>query len=335
MSEPTIEPASPVLRGAPEPGAVPRRWPPGRLSLAPMDGVTDWVYRELVTARATPGTLAFCVSEFVRVVQRPVSLILLQRAYPEAARGGLTRAGVPVMLQLLGGSPGAIAETARQAIELGAWGIDLNFGCPAKTVNRHDGGATLLKAPERIERIVSAVRAAVPRDRAVSVKVRLGWQSSDEVEAIARAAERGGASWLTVHGRTKLDMYGPPADWSAIGRARRAVGITVIANGDLNAEGSIARCAEQSGCDHFMLGRGAMGRPALFGAADGEHELAELLLEYMEALAAAGNSEGRQVGRVKQWLALGKKANPALAPMFEHIKLCETRTGLAERLTET
>jgi tRNA-dihydrouridine synthase C len=262
---------------------------------------------------------------------------LLRRAYPEATRGGFTRAGTPVMLQLLGGSPGAIAETARHAIALGAYGIDLNFGCPAKTVNRHDGGATLLKAPERIERIVSAVRAAVPLERAVSVKVRLGWQSSDEVEAIARAAERGGASWLTVHGRTKLDMYGPPADWSGIGRARRAVGIPVIANGDLNASESFARCAELSGCDHFMLGRGAMGRPSLFGASDSGRELdalAQLLLEYLDALAAAGNGEGRQVGRVKQWLALGKKANPALSPLFEHIKLCETRAELSSRLNE-
>jgi tRNA-dihydrouridine synthase C len=322
------------LESASEPGPS-RRWPPGKLSLAPMDGVTDWVYRELVSERAAPGTLAFCVSEFVRVVQRPVSQTLLRRAYPEAARGGFTRAGVPVMLQLLGGSPGAIAETARQAIELGAYGIDLNFGCPAKTVNRHDGGATLLKAPERIERIVAAVRKAVPLDRAVSVKVRLGWQSSDEVLAIAQAAERGGASWLTVHGRTKLDMYGPPADWSAIGRARRAVGITVIANGDLNAAESLARCAELSGCDHFMLGRGAMGRPSLLCMSDSARELdalAELLLEYIEALAAAGNSEGRQVGRVKQWLALGKRANPLLAPLFEHVKLCETRSELQRRL---
>jgi tRNA-dihydrouridine synthase C len=312
-------------------------WPPGRVSLAPMDGVTDWVYRELVTARAAPGALAFCVSEFVRVVQRPVSQTVLRRVYPEAARGGTTRSGVPVMLQLLGGSPGAIAETARQAIELGAFGIDLNFGCPAKTVNRHDGGATLLKAPERIERIVSAVRQAVPLERAVSVKIRLGWQSSDEVEAIARAAERGGASWLTVHGRTKLDMYGPPADWSAIGRARKAVAITVIANGDLNAPESLARCAAESGCSHFMLGRGAMGRPSLFRPAGDAHELvalAELLLEYIDVLASAGNSEVRQIGRVKQWLALGKRANPALAPLFEHVKLCETGSDLRHRLTE-
>jgi tRNA-dihydrouridine synthase C len=302
-----------------------------------MDGVTDWVYRELVSGRAAPGALGFCVSEFVRVVQRPASQTTLRRAYPEAARGGTTRSGVPVMLQLLGGAPGALAETARRAIELGAYGIDLNFGCPAKTVNRHDGGATLLKAPERIERIVDAVRKAVPLDRAVSVKVRLGWQSSDEVEAIARAAERGGASWLTVHGRTKLDMYGPPADWSAIGRARKAVAITVIANGDLNAPDRLARCAEQSGCTFFMLGRGAMGRPSLLCPTTESRELdtlAELLLEYTEVLAAAGNSSERQIGRVKQWLALGKRANPALVPLFEHVKLTESLAELRRKLSE-
>jgi tRNA-dihydrouridine synthase C len=140
-----------------------------------------------------------------------------------------------------------------------------------------------------------------------------------------------------VHGRTKLDMYGPPADWSAIGRARRAVGISVIANGDLNAQQSLARCAEQSGCVHFMLGRGAMGRPSLLRRTDEARELealAELLLEYIDVLAAAGNSNERQVGRVKQWLALGKKANQALAPLFEHVKLCETAGELKRRLSD-
>ena len=212
---------------------------PRTLALAPMDGVTDHVFRELLTARARPGALAFAVSEFVRVTDRPLSAGMIRRACPEVSRGGVTGAGTPVLVQLLGGQVEPLAATARVAMSAGAHGIDLNFGCPAKLVNRHDGGACLLKTPERIEKIVACVRQAVPRDRPVSAKIRLGWDCRDDVAAIALAAERGGASWLTVHGRTKSEMYGPPADWVAIGSARRALAITTIANGDLNTDAAL------------------------------------------------------------------------------------------------
>lgn len=318
---------------------LPRFTPPGVFALAPMDGVTDHAYRELWTSERTKSSLAFCVSEFVRVSDRPLPDLVLERTCPELKRGGLTRGGVPVIVQLLGGDPAPLAETALRAVQLGAFGVDLNFGCPAKLVNRHDGGAALLRAPERIERIVGAVRARVPLDRPVSVKIRLGWQSHDEVVPIALAAERGGASWLTIHGRTKTEMYGPPADWAAIGRARAAVGCPVIANGDLNTAATLEACRNASGCDFFMLGRGPMGRPSLLrrGGAD-ESEVGEqralftLLLDYLEELARADNSEARQVSRVKQWLSLGTRVNPALRPHFEHVKRLEARRDVERHL---
>jgi tRNA-dihydrouridine synthase C len=242
------------------------------LALAPMDGVTDQVYRDLVTSRASPGALAFAVSEFIRVTGVPIPRSVIRRSCPEVASEGHTRAGVPVMVQLLGGQAEPLARTALTAIEAGAYGIDLNFGCPAKLVNRHDGGASLLRAPERIETIVARVRALVPANRPVSVKVRLGWERHDEIVPIARAAERGGASWLTVHGRTKLEMYGPPADWQSIGTARAAIGIPTLANGDLNTQGALDSCEAESGCGRFMLGRGPMGRPSLLGVAGPGHD---------------------------------------------------------------
>lgn len=311
--------------------------PPGARALAPMEGVTDSAYRALWTERA-PRAIAFCVTEFVRVSDRVVPDAVIRRACPEVSRGGITHRGVPVLLQLLGGAPGPMAETAKSAIRLGAYGIDLNFGCPAKLVNRHDGGAALLRTPERIERIVDSVRRAVPRDRAVSVKVRLGWQSRDDVVAIALAAERGGASWLTVHGRTKLEMYGPPADWAAIGRAREAVRIPVIANGDLNSRRSIERCHADSGCSYFMFGRGPMARPSLLLedlAASSTAEvrlLGALLLEYLEHSQAAGNGEERQVARVKQWLALAIRVDATLVPYFETFKRARTLEELRRQL---
>lgn len=309
---------------------------PGTQALAPMEGVTDAAYRQLWTSRARKA-LAFCVTEFVRVSDRTVPDELIRRACPEVTRGGTTQANVPVMLQLLGGAPGPLAATAQAAIRLGAYGIDLNFGCPARLVNRHDGGAALLRAPERIERIVAAVRKAVPSHRPVSVKIRLGFASHDEVVPIALAAERGGASWLTIHGRTKLEMYGPPADWAAIGTARAALGIAVIANGDLNTPQSVERCRVLSGCTHFMFGRGPMANPSLLlggpqQVTAGQRLLGELLLEYLELSQAAGNSEERQVARVKQWLTLAIRVSPALAPYFDSFKRTRARAELCRQL---
>jgi tRNA-dihydrouridine synthase C len=231
--------------------------------------------------------------------------------------------------------------TARNAIDLGAWGVDLNFGCPAKIVNRHDGGASLLKSLDRLEAIVARVRREVPADRPVSAKVRLGWASHDEIVDVALAAERGGASWLTIHGRTKLEMYGPPADWTAIGRARAAVGIPVIANGDLNSRANMDTCRDSSGCTHFMLGRGPMGRPSLVcGATPGSDDsasdaklLVDLLLDYVERIQSAGGTEPRVVNRVKHWLCLGKIANPAILPVFESIKRLHTRSEVCAALS--
>jgi tRNA-dihydrouridine synthase C len=303
-----------------------------------MDGVTDHVYRDLVTARAAPGRIDFCVSEFIRVTDRPAPASVIRRSCPEVDRGGRTPAGVPVMVQLLGGQPAPLAETAQTAIRLGAFGIDLNFGCPAKTVNRHDGGATLLKTPERLERIVATVRAAVPKEHAVSAKIRLGWESCGEVVTLARAAENGGATFLTIHGRTKRDMYGPPADWEAIGRARAAVSLPVIANGDLNSPDAVERCGTVTGCTHFMLGRGPMGRPSLVcdpKADDPSSEtklLESLIAEYVDRLASARSSPYRQVARVKQWLSLGTRANPAIAPLFERVKRLETASDVLTEL---
>src|SRR5689334_16302498 len=112
------------------------------LSLAPMEGVTDWLMRDLLTSL---GGIDQCVTEFVRVTTQLHSKKVFYRWCPELLSGSKTRAGVPVFIQLLGGQPCALATNASRAVELGAAGIDLNFGCPAKTVNRNDGGACLLK----------------------------------------------------------------------------------------------------------------------------------------------------------------------------------------------
>jgi len=298
------------------------------LALAPMDGVTDWVWRELMTEMGGGRSgIDLCVSEFVRVSRDAVPAHVLSRECPELAAGGRTRAGVPVALQLLGSAPAAMAETARLAVELGAKVIDLNFGCPAKCVNGHDGGAALLREPSRIATVVAAVRSAVPALVPVSAKVRLGWDSDASLEDIARAAEAGGASWLTVHARTRVQLYRPPVDWLAIGRARASVAIPVVANGDITSLDDLRACAEQSGCTAFMIGRAAMGIPDLFrrlrgwrGRALDRVGMRALLRDYAARLLVARADERAALGRVKQWLRLGAPFDTDMAELFARTK---------------
>lgn len=302
------------------------------LALAPMDGVTDGSYREVLTQLfGGRSGISVCVSEFVRVLRQPVTDEVFLRHCPELARGGRTRAGVPVFVQLLGGEPRWMAEAAARAAELGALGIDLNFGCPAKTVNDSDGGATLLKQPCRVEDVTRAVRAAVPEHILVTAKVRVGWDDASPIVDIAKAAEAGGASWLTIHGRTRTQLYKPPVDWAAIGRARAAVGIPVVANGDLFDVDALRACHQVSGCQAFMIGRGAMGRPEIFAQARGwrsepltSEAMIELLQRYVAQLLADGAGQHNTLGRLKQWLRMGAMLRADIAEWFETIKRLQT-----------
>ncbi len=259
------------------------------LILAPMEGVTDAPMRAWM---GEWGAFTFCVSEFLRISQD----LLPEKTYvlhvPEAKEGWRAQ-GLPVALQLLGGDADLLARSAIRGVELGAPAIDLNFGCPAPTVNRHDGGATLLKFPERIEEIVRTVRQAVPARVPVSAKLRLGWQSIEDIHRNSRAAERGGADWITIHARTRMQAYQPPVFWKKIGEVRREVGVPVVANGDIWTREDFLRCREETGAEHFMLGRGALADPTL------PHFVAQEL-----GLSARTDLEGPfRVERREHWLS--------------------------------
>lgn len=285
--------------------------------LAPMEGVTDAPMRAFLSEQ---GGLSFCVAEFVRVshsVPRP--RVFLDRV-PELACGGCTPTGAPVQVQLLGGDPERLAQAAAHAVEAGARAVDLNFGCPVPTVNRHDGGATLLKHPARIRSIVAAVRAALPPDVPVSAKLRLGWDDPAAIHDNAARAAEGGAAWITIHGRTRAQGYRPPAYWKPIGEIRRRLGIPVVANGDISSIEALRRCQDETGCQHFMLGRGSLAAPGL--AREAAHELRTpgatrptafnrspgqwlpLVQRFVEIAAAMGMSPEYAVNRIKQWLRL-------------------------------
>ncbi len=230
------------------------------LVLAPMEGITDAPMRAL---QGESGAFTYAVSEFLRISQEIPPRRVFLRHVPELEYGSRTPSGMPVHVQLLGGDPERMALAAERACQAGAIAIDLNFGCPARTVNRHDGGATLLKSPQRIRTIVSAVRASVPTSVPVSAKLRLGWDDMKAIHSNAESAAEGGASWITIHGRTKEQGYRPPAYWGPIGEVRRRIGIPVVANGDIWTIEDFLRCRDETGCQHFMIGRGALADPWL------------------------------------------------------------------------
>ena len=160
------------------------------LLLAPMEGLLDFVLRDVLTR---VGGVDRCVSEFIRVTGTLLPERVFLRYLPELHHGGRTLAGVPVRAQLLGSDPVCMAENAASLAALGPEGIDLNFGCPAKVVNRHGGGAALLQEPERIATLVAAVRRAVPAHLPVSAKMRLGFNDASLARECAQAMQAGGA----------------------------------------------------------------------------------------------------------------------------------------------
>ena len=311
-----------------------------RIMLAPMEGVVDQVTRDLFTRI---GGIDLCVTEFIRVTDRLLPESELKKYAPELFESqGRTKAGVPVLVQFLGGQPGPMAENAAQAAAHGALGIDINFGCPAKTVNRHDGGAALLKDPQRIFDVVTAVRKAVPAHLPVSAKVRLGFSDKAFHLEIAKAAESAGAAWLAVHARTRDEGYRPPAHWEYIARMRESVSpdMPVIANGEIWNEQDYARAREVSGCRHAMIGRGLMSFPDLARVlASSERpvtwrEVIPWIFEFAQK-SEAYRHEGYAVGRTKQWLKSLSKRYAEGPELFERIKRHESIAPILEELTKT
>lgn len=221
----------------------------------------DWVFRDLITS---VGGVDQVTTEFIRITKNLHPHKVFYRYAPELHTGSRTRSGTPLYVQLLGGEPEPMALNAQRAAELGALGIDLNFGCPAKTVNRHDGGASLLRYPHRLHNIVKAVREATPPHVPVTAKMRLGYEDTSLCLENAHALEEGGAEVLTVHCRTKLQGYKPPAHWEWLARLKEEIKIPIVANGDIVDIESLKRCQEISGCDHFMIGRAALRNPQVF-----------------------------------------------------------------------
>jgi len=305
------------------------------LYLAPMQGLVDPIMRDLLTRI---GGIDVCTTEFLRITDQCHSAKSIQKLAPELWHDAKTLAGTPVVLQLLGSDVGRMAENALLGAQLGAKTIDLNFGCPAPTVNKHGGGAALLKEPERIFEIVSAVRTALPAAVALTSKMRLGYDNTDLALDCARAMSDGGAGRITVHARTKQQGYTPPAHWSWIPKIQAAVAVPIVANGEVwTVEDYIAICAE-TGCHDVMIGRGLVSAPDLAWRIQQYVATGELcaitpwprvlvwladffaLAMALQTQSPSGQQNQYAVARLKQWLKMLMRTYTEAQILFDAIR---------------
>ncbi|MCC8459197.1 tRNA dihydrouridine(16) synthase DusC [Photorhabdus aegyptia] len=303
-----------------------------RVLLAPMEGVLDSLVRDLLSEI---NEYDLCITEFLRVVDSLLPVKSFYRLCPELRNQSRTPSGTLVRIQLLGQYPQWLAENAARAIELGSYGVDLNCGCPSKTVNGSGGGATLLKDPELIYQGAKAIREAVPAHLPVTVKVRLGWDNGDRQFEIADAVQQAGATEITVHGRTKEDGYqAERINWQAIGEIRQRLAIPVIANGEIWDWQSAQDCLSVTGCDAVMIGRGALHVPNLSRVVKYNEpkmcwqDVVQLLQKYIR-LEKQGDTGQYHVARIKQWLGYLRKEYEEATTLFEEIRKLKTSVDIA------
>lgn len=307
-----------------------------KIILAPMEGVVDALMRDMLTRI---GGYDLCITEFIRVVDQKLPPRVFTRLCPELLTDGKTLAGTPVRVQLLGQDPNWLAENAVRAVELGSPGVDLNFGCPAKTVNKSRGGAVLLKETEQLYRIVKAVRDAVPTQFAVSAKIRLGYDDTSLTLDNAAAIANAGASMLTVHARTKSDGYRPPAYWPWIAKIKQHVAIPLVANGEIWQASDALLCQQQSDCTDIMLGRGALAMPNLaHSIRTGETampwpQVLELLMQYSE-FEMCGDKSQYYSNRIKQWFSYLKLQYPEAAALFSQLRVLRKSSEILSTLEQ-
>jgi len=304
-----------------------------QIILAPMEGVIDAPMRARLTGI---GGYSRCVTEFVRVTDVLLPERVFFRLCPELLGDGCTPSGTPVYVQLLGSNASALAVNAQRAIALGARGIDLNFGCPAKTVNNSMGGSILLRQPALVANLVRTVRESVPEEIPVTAKIRIGYDDSTSLSEIVDGVHKAGATELAIHARTKFDGYKPPAYWETVsGVVDESTRMKTVINGEIWTVANSISAMQRSGCAHVMLGRGALSAPDLAQRIHANDELAEpmpwekLVDEVLDQFLCSDKNSPRHIGnRTKQWLAYLKRTYPDANTLFQRIRTLHDAAGI-------
>ena len=306
----------------------------GYCALAPMAGVADRAFRELCKSYGA----AYTVGEMVSAK----GVTLHDKKSQELMR--ISDSERPSAIQIFGGEPETMAQAARFALRFSPEIIDINMGCPAPKVTKNGGGSVLMKDPALAGRICRAVVESV--DIPVTVKFRLGWDSNSlNCVEFAKIMEANGAAAVTVHGRTKEQMYAPPVNLDLIRAVKQAVAIPVIGNGDIFTPDDAKRMYEATGCDLVMAGRGTLGRPWLFWQTEdylrtGRYEPDPSITEKMEVMLAHAERicqlRGEKIGMLEirkhaLWYTKGLKGSAKLRNEFSNVSSRNELRLLAEK----
>jgi tRNA-dihydrouridine synthase B len=230
----------------------------GDAILAPMDGYSDWPFRSL--CRELGSSMSY--TEFVKVEK------ILSRSKEPAKRMYFTDVERPITFQIYGDDPDLILKAALKVQELNPDIIDINMGCPAKSIADRGAGVGMMPSPLKIAQTFKNLTSALKVP--VTGKIRLGWDGNKNYKLIARIVEENGGSLIAVHGRTKEQRYAGDADWDAIAEVKSLVNIPVIGSGDVKTVDDIERMKKHTGCDAVMIGRGALANPWIFSRLDRE-----------------------------------------------------------------
>ena len=239
----------------------------GDAILAPMDGYSDWPFRSLCRELGS----AMSYTEFVQVEK------ILSRSKRPLAKLHYEEIERPVTFQIYGDDPDTILKAALKIEPLGPDIIDINMGCPAKTVSSRGAGVGMMRTPLKIARTFKKLSAAL--EVPVTGKMRLGWENYRSYKLIAHIIEENGGSLIAIHGRTKEQSYSGLADWDAIAEVKAAVKIPVIGSGDVKTVRDIERMKSHTGVDAVMIGRAAIANPWIFSRLDREQVTPELVHE--------------------------------------------------------
>jgi nifR3 family TIM-barrel protein len=230
----------------------------GDAILAPMDGYSDWPFRSLCRELGS----AMSYTEFVQVEK------ILSRSKQPAKKLYFEEAERPVTFQLYGDNVEKITEAALRVQDWGPTIIDINMGCPAKSVSDRGAGVGMMKTPIKIARLFTKLSAKIKVP--LTGKIRLGWERNKNYKLIARIVEECGGSLIAIHGRTKEQSYSGAANWDAIAEIKASVKIPVIGNGDVKRVEDIEKIKKYTGCDAVMIGRAALANPWIFSRLDRE-----------------------------------------------------------------